>query len=640
MISFLLSLPRRVKQAIAVVTDVLLCVFTVWLTYCLVFNEIVNLNFVNPWLHGDDKVMFISASMAIPIFTLAGLYRSVFRYSGWAATRTVVWAVAIYGFIFFAVFTVIGLRNVPRSVGIIQPILLLIFINLSRFVASFWLGKEYRTKFSQTKDLQILIYGAGVAGRELARALKNNTGMQVLGFLDDDKKLQGALIHGLKVYDPADLSKISKKLNVDEVFLALQNIPAQRKLDIFRSMRQLKLAVRTIPAYRDWVDGKVDVTDLRELDINDLLGRETVQPDLQVMSRSISGKVVMVTGAGGSIGSELCRQIVALKPAKLLLVELNEYALYAIHQEVQKNAHSSPIETVPLLASVQDRDKMAEIMAVWSPATVYHAAAYKHVPLVEHNPSEGIKNNVFGTLCTALAAADHGVADFVLVSTDKAVRPTNIMGASKRLAEMCLQALAAERPRTQFSMVRFGNVLGSSGSVVPKFKAQIQEGGPLTLTHPEITRYFMTIPEAAQLVIQAAGMAEGGDVFVLDMGESVKIIDLAKKMLELSGLTVKDENHPDGDIEIKITGLRPGEKLYEELLIGDNPQLTTHPKIMKAHEDFMAWSDLKNELDILNKMLHMNHAIEVVAMMKKLVPEYIPAEKIVDWVYLEKSIRN
>jgi FlaA1/EpsC-like NDP-sugar epimerase len=356
------------------------------------------------------------------------------------------------------------------------------------------------------------------------------------------------------------------------------------------------------------------------------------------------GKVVLVTGAGGSIGSELCRQILAVNPAKLLLIEHGEFALYAIHQELEEKLAGldgvTPPVLVPLLASVQDDDRMREILSTWHPDTVYHAAAYKHVPLVEHNPAAGIKNNVLGTLRTAQAAAENGVSDFVLISTDKAVRPTNVMGASKRLAEMALQALAAAQAGmsgTRFSMVRFGNVLGSSGSVVPKFRQQIRDGGPITLTHPEVTRYFMTIPEAAQLVIQAGAMAKGGDVFVLDMGQPVKIMDMARRVVELSGLTVKDEQHPEGDIEIAVTGLRPGEKLYEELLIGDNPKPTVHPRIMKAHEGFIPWAEFEAKLTALEMALNVNDVGVIRLMMQQLVAGYIPSDDIVDWVYLAQE---
>ncbi|MDA1012775.1 MAG: nucleoside-diphosphate sugar epimerase/dehydratase, partial [Proteobacteria bacterium] len=397
------------------------------------------------------------------------------------------------------------------------------------------------------------------------------------------------------------------------------------------------VAVRTLPSLNDLAQGKVSVSDLRELDIEDLLGRELVMPNHILLAINVRSKVVMVTGAGGSIGSELCRQILSVSPSKLLLIEQSEFALYGIHQELEEKLTGRDIVLMPLLASVQDSERMREIMSTWHPDTVYHAAAYKHVPIVEHNPAEGIKNNVLGTLRTAQVAAENGVSNFVLISTDKAVRPTNIMGASKRLAEMVLQAIATINPNTNFSMVRFGNVLGSSGSVVPKFRKQIRDGGPITLTHPEITRYFMTITEASQLVIQAGAMAKKGDVFVLDMGQPIKIMDLAHRIIELSGLTVKDERNPDGDIEIKIIGRRPGEKLYEEPLTGDNPKPTSHPRILKAHEKFILWADLESKLNALEMALNVNDVGVIRLMMEKLVTGYTPSDKIVDWVYLEQE---
>jgi FlaA1/EpsC-like NDP-sugar epimerase len=422
----------------------------------------------------------------------------------------------------------------------------------------------------------------------------------------------------------------------------------------------LRVQVRTLPGLADLASGKVTVSDLRELNIEDLLGREPVVPNPLMFAKNITGKLVMVTGAGGSIGSELCRQIIKAQPTCLLLVELSEFALYEIHRELEAAVQEMSLpayedsmgslsaavpKLVPLLANVRDAHRMAEILRTWRPSTVYHAAAYKHVPLVEHNPAEGVKNNMQGTLVTATQAALHGVTDFVLVSTDKAVRPTNIMGTTKRLAEMVLQAKAAsqilkfgEAPnKTRFSMVRFGNVLGSSGSVVPLFRKQIAEGGPITLTDERMTRYFMTIPEAAQLVIQAAAMATGGDVFMLDMGQPVKILDLAKRMVELSGFTVMDSGNPMGDIEIRVTGLRPGEKLYEELLIGDNPLPTSHPRIMKAHEEFLHWDELESKLSILNGALESNNVPVIRSLLKELVPGYQPETEVVDWVWMENE---
>jgi FlaA1/EpsC-like NDP-sugar epimerase len=428
-------------------------------------------------------------------------------------------------------------------------------------------------------------------------------------------------------------------LNVHDVLLAMPSASRARRNEVLELTRKAHVQVRTLPGLAELAQGSVQVSDLKELDIEDLLGREPVVPNPFLLSKNIAGKTVLVTGAGGSIGSELCRQIARLKPAVLLLVEQSEFALYAIHQELEKWGELKHVncQLVPLLGDVQDKKRMAEILGVWKPSTVYHTAAYKHVPLVEQNPAQGIKNNVFGTLNLALQSAKYGVTDFVLISTDKAVRPTNVMGASKRLAEMVLQALALGAPglsaNTRFSMVRFGNVLGSSGSVVPLFRRQIKEGRALTVTHPEVTRYFMTIPEAAELVIQAGAMAEGGDVFVLDMGESVKIVDLARRMIELSGLAVKDEANPDGDIAIEITGLRPGEKLYEELLIGDDPKSTAHPRIMKAHEAHIAWNELMQMLDRLSRAVDESDFDAMRTLLIEAVREYQPDMHVVDWTY-------
>lgn len=416
------------------------------------------------------------------------------------------------------------------------------------------------------------------------------------------------------------------------VLLALPSISRQRRNAILNHLSPFKVQVRSLPSLNDLAHGRVSVSDIKDLDIDDLLGREPVQPNGLLLNANTHGKTVLVTGAGGSIGGELCRQIVRTAPRQLLLVEMSEFALYQIHQELESVCEG--VELVPLLASVCDDVRMHEIMDTWKPHTVYHAAAYKHVPLVEHNPAEGVRNNVWGTRVCAEAAQRNGVRNFVLVSTDKAVRPTNIMGATKRLAEMVLQALAEVNSKTTFSMVRFGNVLGSSGSVVPLFREQIKNGGPITLTHADITRYFMTIPEAAQLVIQAGAMGQGGDVFVLDMGQPVKIIDLARRMVELSGLTVRDDADPEGDIAIEVTGLRPGEKLYEELLIGDNPKPTQHPRIMKAHEQCLPWPALEQKLNALNMAMSANDVPVIRALLKDLIGGYQPSGEVVDWVYL------
>ncbi len=627
----ILSLPRATKRFVALSVDLGLCVLTVWLAYYLRLGEFVALSGNALW------AVAASVSIALPIFIVSGLYRAIFRYSGWPALLAVARAVGIYGMLYASIFTAIGISEVPRTVGIIQPILLLLFVGASRALARIWLGDQYQVILKQASRPKVLIYGAGVTGRQLVSAIANSHEMQVVGFLDDDDRLHGHVLNGQPIYNPADLAHIVETLMISDVLLAMPGINRRRRNEILSQIRTARVSVRTLPSVIDLAQGKVNVSNLRELDIDDLLGREPVMPNHILLAMNLRGKAVMVTGAGGSIGSELCRQILAVGPAKLLLIEQSEFALYAIHQELEARLGEDKAVLVPLLASVQDDDRMREIMSTWHPETVYHAAAYKHVPLVEHNPAEGIKNNVFGTLSTAKAAVENGVSDFVLISTDKAVRPTNIMGASKRLAEMLLQALAATSPGTKFSMVRFGNVLGSSGSVVPKFRQQIRDGGPITLTHPDITRYFMTIPEASQLVIQAGAMAKGGDVFVLDMGQSVKILDLARRMIELSGLTIRDHDNRDGDIEIEITGLRPGEKLYEELLIGDDPKPTSHPRIMKAHEEFIRWVELEGKLDALAIALSVNDVGVIRLMMEKLVSGYRPSEDIVDWVYLEQE---
>lgn len=627
----ILALPRAAKRFVALTIDLGLCVLTVWLAFYLRLGDFVALSGTAFW------AVSASVCIALPIFVVSGLYRAIFRYSGWPALLAVARAVGIYSLLYASIFTAIGVTGVPRTVGIIQPILLLLFVGASRALARFWLGDHYLNILKHASRPKVLIYGAGSTGRQLVGAMANSHEMQVIGFLDDDDRLHGHVLNGQPIYNPVDLVNLATALNISDVLLAMPSLSRKRRNEILSQIRTARVAVRTLPSVTDLAQGKVSISDLRELDIDDLLGREPVMPNHILLAMSVRNKVVMVTGAGGSIGGELCRQILAVGPNKLLLIEQSEFALYGIHQELEEKHSACDTVLVPLLASVQDDERMREILSTWRPDTVYHAAAYKHVPLVEHNPAEGIKNNVLGTLRTAQAAAESGVSDFVLISTDKAVRPTNIMGASKRLAEMVLQALAAANSSTKFSMVRFGNVLGSSGSVVPKFRQQIRDGGPITLTHPEITRYFMTIPEASQLVIQAGAMAKGGDLFVLDMGQPVKIMDLARRMIELSGLTVKNEHAPDGEIEIEITGLRPGEKLYEELLIGDNPIPTSHARIMKAREDFIPWSELEGKLRALEMALNVNDVGVIRLMLQRLVTGYTPSDEIVDWVHLKQE---
>ena len=633
-----LALPRALKRLIVLLVDASLCVIAVSLAFYLRVGEWVSLSY-----HPEYKAMipvWVSLALAVPVFVAFGLYRAIFRYSGWPALVTVGKAVGLYGLIFMAIFTLVGVPGVPRTVGLIQPLLVLFLVGASRALARYWLGGLYLSQLRLGTLPKVLIYGAGSAGRQLANALANSYEMRVVGYLDDDDRLHGHVLNGLAIYSPQDLSGLVLSLGISDVLLALPTANRKRRNEILVLMQQAKVSVRTLPSVMELAQGKVSTADLRELDIDDLLGRDSVPPNHILLGRNVTRKVVLVTGAGGSIGSELCRQILKLKPQTLLLVDQSEYALYEIHQELLDKVQTvgeGAVQLVPLLASVRDAERMREVITTWSPDTIYHAAAYKHVPLVEHNPAEALKNNVFGTRTVAQLAAEHGVSDVVLVSTDKAVRPTNIMGASKRLAELVLQALAAEPGKTTFSMVRFGNVLGSSGSVVPKFRQQIKNGGPITLTHPEVTRFFMTIPEAAQLVIQAGAMAKGGDVFVLDMGESVKIMDLAQRMIELSGLTERTDANPDGDIAIEITGLRPGEKLFEELLIGNDPQPTLHPRIMKASEEKMSWLDLQDSLNAMQVALDVNDVGVLRRMLEQLVSGYHPSGEILDWVHLAQE---
>ncbi|WP_137918261.1 nucleoside-diphosphate sugar epimerase/dehydratase [Hydrogenophaga sp. 2FB] len=638
----LLHMPRVAKRALAVGVDIALCSLTVWLALCLRLEH---------WVHLTPPHMLAimgSVLMALPLFIRFGLYRAIFRYAGWNAMVSLAQAMVLYALFYATLFTVIGVTGVPRTVGVIQPLLLLVAVGFSRVVVRYWLGGLYRTMLQREHLPGILIYGAGQAGRQLAAALSRGSEQRLLGFLDEDDQLQGNSLDGRTVYDPSELAELIPNLGVTDVLLALPSISRERRLDILDALRHYPVRVRTLPTMSDLASGRVALSDVQELDVEDLLGRDPVVPDTALLTRLNQGKVVAVTGAGGSIGSELCRQIAACQPYTLLLVENSEFALYQIHRELIAllGQDTDPLETeeddnkgasvrlIPLLASVQDEARITQIMQAWQPETVYHAAAYKHVPLVEHNPVQGLRNNVWGTWVCARAAQAAGVSHFVLISTDKAVRPTNVMGASKRLAEMVLQALAAEPGgTTNFAMVRFGNVLGSSGSVVPLFREQIQNGGPITLTHPDITRYFMTIPEAAQLVIQAGAMAHGGDVFVLDMGEPVRIIDLAQRMVELSGLQVKTAQNPTGDIEIQITGLRPGEKLYEELLIGDNPQPTQHKRIMKALEDSLPWAELQALLASLEEAMARNDVTTVRNLLQVCVQGYQPTGDVVDFVH-------
>jgi FlaA1/EpsC-like NDP-sugar epimerase len=622
----MLALPRPVKRLVAISVDIGLCVVTVWLAMCLRFDTWITIQ-GNQWL----PIIF-SPVIAIPLFITFGLYRAIFRYAGREVLISVTKAVGVYTIIYIAIFTAIGFIDVPRSIGVLQPILLLMGVGITRLLATQLLSETYTELLDNMNAPKVLIYGAGSSGVALATSLANQQDMKVIGFLDDNPSLHSGQLMGLEVFDPQKLAQVVRDLHVSDVLLAMPTIGRSRRNDILKRLSVTQVAVRTLPTLSDLAMGKVDISQLRDLDIEDLLGRDSVTPDVQLMAKNIHGKVVLVTGAGGSIGSEMCRQIIRLQPKQLILLELNEFVLYHVNEELTSMVQSlqlNPVTLTPILANVQDDAHIQKLVADYAPHTIYHAAAYKHVPLVESNPLAGLRNNVLGTLHIARAAIACGVENMVLISTDKAVRPTNIMGASKRFAEMVLQALAAEGHVTRFSIVRFGNVLGSSGSVVPKFREQIKHGGPVTVTHPEVTRYFMTIPEAAQLVIQAAALPEqhnvNAQVFLLDMGESVKIIDLAKTMIQLSGLTAQD-NKGKGDIAIEFTGLRPGEKLYEELLIGDNPRPTNHPKIMSANEDFMPWPQLLSHVETLKKLSpDTQDSSHIKLLLQSIVSQYTPA---------------
>jgi len=633
LVTSLLALPRLVKRLLVALLDSALCVLTVWLAFYLRLGDWVQVFSQSAW--NLNIAIVGSLTFALPLFVLNGLYRAIFRYSGLLAAITVIKTLAVYFVMYSFAFTVIGVAGIPRTIGIIQPILLLIFMMASRSVARYWFGGHYQNTLKQALLPQILIYGAGVSGRQLADALANSSEIRVLGFIDDDPFLVGQSLNGKQIFRSDDLSKLVAKHGVREVLLAMPSINRKRRNEILQKISSTKVIVRTLPSLNELAQGKVQISTLRDLDLNDLIGRDVVPPNQALLDKNIKGKVVMVTGAGGSIGSQLCRQILDIGPSKLLLVELSEFALYQINDELVLHSLEKGVALISLLGSVQDAERMNQLMSTWSPDTIYHAAAYKHVPLVEYNPAEGIKNNVFGTLTLANIASTNHVKNFVLISTDKAVRPTSVMGASKRLAEMILQALAANLSNTTFTIVRFGNVLGSSGSVIPKFRRQIKEGGPVTLTHAEITRYFMTIVEAAQLVIQAGAMSQGGEVFVLDMGDPIKIIDLAKNVIKLSGMTVKDVSNQEGDIEIEITGLRPGEKLYEELLIGDDPKATNHPKIIKVNECYLTWIDLESRLKELGKALAQGDLEKMIVLLQELATGYQPNDNIMDWTHLE-----
>ncbi|MCS3455410.1 FlaA1/EpsC-like NDP-sugar epimerase [Aeromonas sp. BIGb0405] len=594
MLTSFLGIPRLYKRIISVFTDSILISLAFWGGYWVRLDVKIPLQSVIHW-----QMLALLLPITIIIFMRLGLYRAVLRYVGFK----VLWTVSLGVFISTMVLVMLAFfmeASLPRTVSVIYFSFAVLLVGGVRLFFRTFVnrGKRQRTA--------VLIYGAGASGRQLQLALNQGQEYFPVAFVDDDPALKKAVIQGVNVYSLEFISELITRFDIKKILLAMPSASRSIRQEVIQRLEHFPCEVLSIPGMADLVAGYAHIDELRTVSIEDLLGRDPVAPIPELMNANISGKRVMVTGAGGSIGSELCRQIVRYKPSRLVLFEISEYALYAIDKELKEICQNANIELeiVPLLGSVQRQNRLSTIMENLQIQTVYHAAAYKHVPLVEYNVVEGVRNNIFGTLYSAQAAIKAGVETFVLISTDKAVRPTNTMGASKRLAELILQALARAQTRTRFCMVRFGNVLGSSGSVVPLFRAQIRDGGPLTVTHPDIIRYFMTIPEASQLVIQAGAMGRGGDVFVLDMGQPVKIIELAHRMIRLSGLTLKNEQNPSGDIEVDITGLRPGEKLFEELLIGDNVEGTRHSRIMMANEHMLPWPELRILLTKIDAACH------------------------------------
>ncbi len=579
------------------------------------------------WFFPDKDliwVIFCSPLFAVPIFVQFGLYNEVIRFIGFKALFSIIKAVTIYALIWGAVCFLVAIEGIPRSVILINCILGILLIGGSRMLAQ-WL-------FSLSNETNnVIIYGAGSAGRQLANAISQSVEYTPIAFIDDSSELNKQLVGGIKVFSSEKVTSIISKYNVSEIFLALPSISRQSRNKIISLLEDLPIKVRVLPSITQLAQGKVRVNDFREINIYDLLGRDLVKPNQKLLDKNIRDKVVMVTGAGGSIGSELCRQIVNLGSKKLILFEHSELALYSINKEII--SIDKKCEVIPIMGSVTNQKRLEFVCNKFGVQTIYHAAAYKHVPMVEFNNTEGVENNVFGTLSCVQAAIKSHVETFVLISTDKAVRPTNTMGATKRCAELILQALSKEQVTTKLCMVRFGNVIGSSGSVIPLFNEQIAKGGPLTVTDIDITRYFMTIPEAVELVIQAGALGSDGDVFVLDMGEPIRINDIAHKMIKLSGLSVKNKKNPDGDIEIKYTGLRSGEKLYEELLLGNNVFETDNSMIMKAKEDMTGWEELKLNLNKLKLANDEFNTTEVRKLLISVVPNFKPQSEIVDFLH-------
>lgn len=618
--------PLFYKQAVAITTDICLCIICTWVSYILRLEELILLRDLNPFS------FIISIIIAIPLFWIFGLYRTIFRYTNISLIINILASISFYGLLYFVIITIYSIEGIPRSIGISQPFILFFGIVTSRLLVRYLFYIDQNSKKYPNKK-NVIIYGAGAAGRELLVALENSPEFKVVGFIDDNDQLQRQVLFDKTIFSPLKLDVLVENKNVGLIFLAMPSISRIKRNKIIEKLNKFPLTVKTLPSISEIVGGRINVSDIKDFNINDLLNREEVLPNIKLLRKNIFSKTILVVGAGGSIGSELCRQIARLKPNNLVLIELNEFALYEIYEELR--SLNKNIQIFTFLANAQNQKKLELILERYKVDTVYHAAAYKHVPLVEENICEGVKNNVFSTLAVAKACVKKKTSNLVFISSDKAVRPTNIMGASKRLSELCMQGVynSTKDIKTHFSIVRFGNVLESSGSVIPKFKKQIKEGGPVTLTHKDVTRYFMTTTEAAQLVIQAGAMGKACEVFVLDMGESVKIRDLVIKMITLSGFTLKDINNPEGDIEIELSGLRPGEKLYEELLIGDEPQKTYHEKIYKAQDPYIPFHKLNLDLGKLLILIEDNNVLEVKNLLSKLVTSYKSNSKIVDPFY-------
>jgi len=698
----ILAIPRPAKRSILIAADSVLLIGALWLSFSL---RLDNWYWPRGGVNNPIVLLVLFAPVfAVPVFAHFGLYRAIIRYLGMRAVWSIVKAVMVYAVLWGLVAFLSGVQGVPRSVVLINAMVAVLAVGGSRMFARWLLRKiEDSVRIKSVRgstgadavgyhQTRVVIFGAGAAGRQLAVGLGQSRECILLAFVDDGIELHGRDLMGAPIISKEQLPAFVVSHEVDDILLAMPSISRKQRSVIIEHLWPLNVRIRTLPGLIAMAQGKADYADLHDLDIIDLLAREPAEPDEVMLQQQVTGKIVMVTGAGGSIGSELCRQILQRKPKVLLLFELNEFALYTLHNELLDTLHYLTNEQrnkgavglvptiIPLLGSVADENRVSDVILTWNPSIIYHAAAVKHVPIVEHNIAECVKNNVLGTLVMTKVAIERQVERLILVSTDKAVNPTNAMGASKRCCELILQALAAEQKpsfgpmwdgkpsaqairTTQLAMVRFGNVLGSSGSVVPYFRQQISQGGPITLTHRDIIRYFMTIPEAAQLVMQTGAMAGSSfltdgtskgigadigtqigdirvsseaEVYVLDMGEPVKIIDLARRMVERSGFRVKDANSPEGDIAIEVIGLRPGEKLYEELLIGNNPQATQHPRIMKANENFLPWDELQPMITTLRIAAVNGDVMMIRRMLQLLVPEYQPDEKVVDWVYREQ----